>query len=78
MGDPTFHAVCEAAAVAWDIPALAVGTSVGGEIETIMFSSFERCDLYNLKAKDTNFRSCKFKGSDFHRQASAPWCSRGC
>jgi CubicO group peptidase (beta-lactamase class C family) len=29
-----FQAVCEAAAVAWDIPALAVGTSIGGVVET--------------------------------------------
>ena len=35
MLDPTFHAACEAAAVAWDVPALAVATSVGGELETI-------------------------------------------
>lgn len=35
MADPTFDAVCEAAAVAWDIPALAVGTSVGGELQTV-------------------------------------------
>src|SRR2546423_8372479 len=30
-----FQAVCEAAAVAWDIPALAVGTSIGGVEETL-------------------------------------------
>jgi CubicO group peptidase (beta-lactamase class C family) len=35
MPDPTFHAVCEAAAVAWDVPALAIGTSVCGRVETI-------------------------------------------
>jgi CubicO group peptidase (beta-lactamase class C family) len=28
-----FQAVCEAAAVAWDLPALAVGTSIAGEVE---------------------------------------------
>jgi len=27
--------MCEAAAVAWDIPALAVGTSIGGDVETL-------------------------------------------
>jgi len=32
--EATFQAVCEAAAVAWDISALAVGTSVGGLVET--------------------------------------------
>lgn len=32
--EATFQAVCEAAAVAWDIPALAVGTSIGGVVET--------------------------------------------
>jgi CubicO group peptidase (beta-lactamase class C family) len=30
-----FQAVCEAAAVAWDIPALAVGTSIAGAVETL-------------------------------------------
>jgi CubicO group peptidase (beta-lactamase class C family) len=30
-----FQAVCEAAAVAWDVPALAVGTSIGGSAETV-------------------------------------------
>jgi D-alanyl-D-alanine carboxypeptidase len=35
MLDPTFHAACEAAAVAWDVPSLAVGTSIGGEIATV-------------------------------------------
>ena len=36
MLDPTFHAACEAAAVAWDVPALAVGdVSIGGEVETL-------------------------------------------
>src|SRR6478672_2087721 len=35
MPDPSFHAVCEAAAMAWDIPALAVGTSVGEDVTTI-------------------------------------------
>jgi CubicO group peptidase (beta-lactamase class C family) len=30
-----FQAVCEAAAVAWDVPALAVGTSVAGDVETL-------------------------------------------
>lgn len=30
-----FQAVCEAAAVAWDIPALAVGTSIGGVEEAL-------------------------------------------
>jgi D-alanyl-D-alanine carboxypeptidase len=35
MPDPTFHAVCEAAAVAWDVPALAVGTSVAEDVTTI-------------------------------------------
>src|SRR5437763_4812226 len=30
-----FQAVCEAAAVAWDIPALAVGVSVGDAVETL-------------------------------------------
>jgi CubicO group peptidase (beta-lactamase class C family) len=33
--DARFQAVCEAAAVAWDIPALAVATSIGGETETV-------------------------------------------
>src|SRR6476661_1761394 len=31
-----FQAVCEAAAVAWDVPALAVGTSVGGDFESVV------------------------------------------
>ena len=30
-----FQAVCEAAAVAWDVPALAVGTSLAGDVETL-------------------------------------------
>jgi D-alanyl-D-alanine carboxypeptidase len=32
--DSTFQAVCEAAAIAWDVPALAVGISTGGRRET--------------------------------------------
>jgi CubicO group peptidase (beta-lactamase class C family) len=32
--DSTFHAVCEAAAAAWDVPALAAGTSISGHSET--------------------------------------------
>jgi D-alanyl-D-alanine carboxypeptidase len=32
--DSTFHAACEAAAAAWDVPALAAGTSVSGRSET--------------------------------------------
>ncbi len=35
MLDPTFHAACEAAAVAWDVPSLAIGTSIGGEVATV-------------------------------------------
>ena len=35
MSDPSFHAACEAAAVAWDVPSLAVATAVGDEVETI-------------------------------------------
>ena len=35
MLDPTFHAACEAAAVAWDVPSLAVATAVGDEVGTI-------------------------------------------
>jgi CubicO group peptidase (beta-lactamase class C family) len=31
-----FQAVCEAAAVAWDVPALAVGTSVAGDFESVV------------------------------------------
>src|SRR5690242_6418993 len=41
-----FQAVCEAAAVAWDIPALAVATSIGGTLETVGVG----CDA------DTRFR----------------------
>ena len=32
--DSTFRAVCEAAAAAWEVPALAAGTSVAGRVET--------------------------------------------
>lgn len=32
--DSTFRAVCEAAAAAWEVPALAAGSSVGGRVET--------------------------------------------
>jgi D-alanyl-D-alanine carboxypeptidase len=32
--DSTFHAACEAAAAAWDVPALAAGASVSGRSET--------------------------------------------
>jgi CubicO group peptidase (beta-lactamase class C family) len=35
MLDPMFHAVCEAAAVAWDVPSLAVATAVGDQVETL-------------------------------------------
>ncbi len=35
MLDPTFHAACEAAAVAWDVPSVVVGTAIGGDIGTI-------------------------------------------
>jgi len=35
MMDPTFHAVCEAAAVAWDVPSLAIATAVGDHVETL-------------------------------------------
>ena len=34
MLDSRFFQACEAAAIEWDVPALAVGASVGGEIET--------------------------------------------
>jgi D-alanyl-D-alanine carboxypeptidase len=33
--DATFQAVCEAAAVAWDIPALTVGTAIGDSFEVV-------------------------------------------
>jgi CubicO group peptidase (beta-lactamase class C family) len=32
--DSTFQAVCETAAAAWEVPALAAGSSVGGRVET--------------------------------------------
>ena len=35
MIDTRFHAVCEAAAVEWDVPALAIGIAVGDELETL-------------------------------------------
>ena len=35
MLDPTFHAACEAAAVAWDVPALAVGDGSRRRVGTI-------------------------------------------
>ena len=35
MIDPRFHAVCEAAAVEWDVPALAIGIAAGDELETL-------------------------------------------
>ncbi len=35
--DSRFQAACEAAAAAWNVPALAVGTRVGGEVETLGF-----------------------------------------
>lgn len=34
MLDSTFFQACEAAAAAWDVPALAIGASVGGRVET--------------------------------------------
>jgi CubicO group peptidase (beta-lactamase class C family) len=33
--DTRFHAICEAAAVEWDVPATAIGISVGAEAETL-------------------------------------------
>ena len=33
--DPRFHAVCEAAAVEWDVPAMAIGITVGDDVETL-------------------------------------------
>jgi CubicO group peptidase (beta-lactamase class C family) len=33
--DPRFHAICEAAAVAWDVPAMAIGIAVGDDVETL-------------------------------------------
>src|SRR6266516_1623686 len=35
MFDTRFQAICEAAAVAWDVPAMAIGASVGGQVETL-------------------------------------------
>jgi len=35
MVDTRFQAICEAAAVAWDVPAMAVGASLGGRVETL-------------------------------------------
>jgi fluoroquinolone resistance protein len=31
---------------------------------------FDRCDLYNLNAKDCSFRSARLKGSVFHKKVS--------
>lgn len=33
--DAPFQAICEAAAIEWSVPALAVGTSVGGSVSTV-------------------------------------------
>jgi D-alanyl-D-alanine carboxypeptidase len=33
--DTRFHAVCEAAAVAWDVPAIALGIALGEKVETL-------------------------------------------
>ncbi len=46
MIDPSFHAVCEAAAVEWDVPAIAIGIAVGEDVETLAIG----CD------PDTRFR----------------------
>ena len=35
MLDSRFQAVCEAAAVAWDVPSLAVAIAVGDDLETL-------------------------------------------
>jgi CubicO group peptidase (beta-lactamase class C family) len=33
--DPRFHAICEAAAIAWDVPAIALGVAVREDVETL-------------------------------------------
>ena len=44
MLDSRFSQACEAAAIEWNVPALAIGTSVGGEIETLSAG----CDVETL------------------------------
>src|SRR4051812_18174715 len=33
--DRSFHAICESAAADWDVPAMTVGTAVGGEVSVV-------------------------------------------
>ena len=54
MLDPTFHAACEAAAVAWDVPSLAVGISLGGEVETLAIGC-ETSDRFRVASVTKTF-----------------------